>query len=36
MVISGVADKIPEKIRSLVYLDAFLPENGQSISKRPV
>jgi len=31
MVISGVADKIPEKIRSLVYLDAFLPENGQSI-----
>ena len=31
MVISGVADKIPEKVGSLVYLDAFLPKNGQSI-----
>ena len=31
MVITGVADRIPEKISSLVYLDAFLPENGQSI-----
>ena len=31
MVVTGVADKIPEKIRSLVYLDAFVPENGQSL-----
>jgi len=32
MVISGVAEKVPEKIRSLVYLDAFLPTDGQSLS----
>lgn len=31
-VISGVADKVPEKIRSLVYLDAFVPENGDSLT----
>ena len=31
MVISGVAEKIPEKIRSLVYLDAFVPVNGRSL-----
>ena len=30
MVISGVADRMPEKVASLVYLDAFLPENGES------
>jgi len=30
MVISGVADRVPEKLASLVYLDAFVPENGQS------
>ena len=31
MVITGAADRISEKISALVYLDAFLPENGQSI-----
>ena len=31
MVISGVADRMPERIRHLVYLDAFLPRNGESI-----
>jgi pimeloyl-ACP methyl ester carboxylesterase len=31
MVISGVAERVPEKIVSLVYLDAFVPDNGQSI-----
>lgn len=31
MVITGVADRMPEKIAALVYLDAFLPENGQSL-----
>jgi pimeloyl-ACP methyl ester carboxylesterase len=31
MVISGVAEKIPEKIRSLVYLDAFVPASGHSL-----
>src|SRR6516162_1622889 len=30
MVISGVADRVPEKIALLVYLDAFVPEKGQS------
>ena len=28
MVISGVADRVPETLRSLVYLDAFVPDNG--------
>jgi pimeloyl-ACP methyl ester carboxylesterase len=31
MVVTGVADRIPHRIRSLVYLDAFVPENGQSL-----
>src|SRR5580698_4883368 len=31
MVISGVADQICESISSLVYLDAWLPKNGDSI-----
>ena len=31
MVISGVADRVPEEVASLVYLDAFVPENGQSL-----
>lgn len=30
MVITGVADRIPERIARLIYLDAFLPENGES------
>ena len=29
MVITCVADRIPEKIRRLVYLDAFVPKDGQ-------
>jgi pimeloyl-ACP methyl ester carboxylesterase len=29
MVISGVVDRIPNRIRRLVYLDAFVPKNGQ-------
>ena len=31
MVISGVADRIADKIKALAYLDAFIPENGQSL-----
>jgi pimeloyl-ACP methyl ester carboxylesterase len=31
MVITGIGDRIPEKVRALVYLDAFLPEDGQSL-----
>ena len=30
MVITGVADRVSKKVASLVYLDAFVPENGQS------
>ena len=31
MVITGVADRIPERIRKLIYLDAFLPLDGESV-----
>ncbi len=31
MVITGAADRVSDRVRSLVYLDAFLPENGQSL-----
>lgn len=30
MVITGVADRFSNRIRSLIYLDAFLPADGQS------
>jgi pimeloyl-ACP methyl ester carboxylesterase len=32
MVITGVADRVPGRIAHLVYLDAFLPRDGQSIA----
>ncbi|MBN2235207.1 MAG: alpha/beta fold hydrolase [Opitutales bacterium] len=32
MVVTGVADRIPERIGCLVYLDALLPENGESLN----
>jgi pimeloyl-ACP methyl ester carboxylesterase len=31
MVITGVADRVPERIGDLVYLDAATPKNGQSL-----
>jgi pimeloyl-ACP methyl ester carboxylesterase len=31
MVATGVADRVPERIAKLVYLDAFVPESGQSL-----
>jgi pimeloyl-ACP methyl ester carboxylesterase len=31
MVITGVADKVPDKVRSLVYLDAFVPNDGEAL-----
>ena len=31
MVVAGVADRIPQRIRSLVFLDAFVPDHGQSL-----
>jgi pimeloyl-ACP methyl ester carboxylesterase len=30
MVITGVLDEIPDRIRHVVYLDAFVPEDGES------
>ncbi|HEV8264813.1 MAG TPA: alpha/beta fold hydrolase [Gemmatimonadales bacterium] len=30
MVITGAADRVPERIRRLVYLDAFVPDSGES------
>lgn len=30
MVISGVADRVPERVGALVYIDAFVPGNGDS------
>ena len=32
MVITGVAAKVPERLGQLVYLDAYVPEDGQSES----
>jgi pimeloyl-ACP methyl ester carboxylesterase len=31
MVITGVADRAPERVAHQVYLDAFLPEHGQAL-----
>jgi pimeloyl-ACP methyl ester carboxylesterase len=31
MVITGVADRIAERIHALAYLDAFIPDDGQSL-----
>lgn len=31
MVISGVAEKMPEKIKSFVVIDGFVPENGKAM-----
>lgn len=30
MVITGVADRVPERIQRLIYVDAFLPESGET------
>lgn len=32
MVITGVADRLAERLRRLVYLDASIPENGESVA----
>jgi len=31
MVITGVADRVPDRIRRMVYLDAFVPNDGESV-----
>jgi len=32
MVITGVADRVPDRIKHVVYLDALLPENGECVN----
>ena len=32
MVIAGVAERVPERIAKLVYFDAILPEDGESVA----
>jgi pimeloyl-ACP methyl ester carboxylesterase len=32
MVITGVADRVPDRIKRVVYLDALLPENGECVN----
>ena len=32
MVITGVADRVPDRIQRLVYVDALLPENGERVN----
>lgn len=32
MVVTGVADRVPDRIARLVYLDAFLPNDGESVA----
>ncbi len=32
MVVTGVAAKVPDKSRAMVYLDAFVPEDGQALT----
>jgi pimeloyl-ACP methyl ester carboxylesterase len=31
MVVTGVADRVPGQLRHIVYLDAFVPEDGQAL-----
>ncbi len=35
MVITGVADRIPERISRLIYLDAIVPADGESLLEHP-
>jgi len=32
MVIAGIADRVPERIAKLVYFDAIVPEDGESVA----
>ena len=31
MVITGVADSIPQRIKKMIYLDAVIPNNGKNL-----
>jgi pimeloyl-ACP methyl ester carboxylesterase len=32
MVITGVADRVPDRIKDVVYVDALLPKNGENVN----
>ncbi len=32
MVVAGVAERVPQRIKKLVFMDAIVPENGDSVS----
>lgn len=32
MVITGVADRVPDRIKHVIYIDAILPQNGESVN----
>ena len=32
MVATGVADRVPERLQQVIYLDAFVPEDGDSVA----
>ena len=32
-VVTGVADRVPERIGALIYLDAFVPEDGENLAQ---
>lgn len=32
MVITGVAEQVPDRLSQLIYLDAFVPQDGQSLT----
>lgn len=34
IIVSGIAEKISDKISSIVFLDAFLPENGETLLEK--
>lgn len=33
MVITGVSERVPERLASIVYVDAFLPKDGQTLNE---
>jgi pimeloyl-ACP methyl ester carboxylesterase len=33
-VVTGVTDRLPDRVASLVYLDAFIPESGSSVATK--
>ncbi len=30
MIIGGIAEKIPDRIKSMIFLDAYIPQDGKS------